>query len=241
MPEAQKQDIMDAQQRVLSATRQKLLKQLLDDPSKQSIDALRAANRALDEVVRAMDSAQGSGQEPIPNWQAVLQYIADAGRKVGKSKLYTDISRGRLKRQPDGTFKPKDVDKYMLSLPVAGTPEGLADKAAERMGRKEEADIRRAEAAARREEFELELREGKHIKKDDLYLELAGRAIALRDGLKSAFEMRAPDLIAMVGGESERLPQFLDATAAIIDAALGQYAAPIEIDVDVEIEDDDAN
>lgn len=226
----------DLQQRIVLAASQKIQQGLLDNPTKQGLEALLAANRILEK-----SASTETKDEPIPNWQAVLQYIADAGRKVGKSKLYTDISRGRLKRQPDGTFKARDVDKYMLSLPMAGTPDGLADKAAERMTRKEEADIRRVEAAARREEFELELRVGKYIKKDDLYLELAGRAIALRDGLKAAFEMRAPEMIDVVGGDNDKLPQFLDAAAAVIDAALGQYAAPMEFELDVDLEGEDAD
>ena len=83
------------------------------------------------------------------------------------------------------------------------------------------------------------MREQKYIRRDQLYLELAARAIALRDALKTAFESRAVQIIAAVDGSADKAPDFLDASAAIIDEALGTYAAPVEIDVSIAIEEED--
>ena len=52
----------------------------------------------------------------LKNPQAVLAYLKDSGRKVGKSKVYEDIKLGALRCQTNGTFRKRDVDVYAASL-----------------------------------------------------------------------------------------------------------------------------
>ena len=79
-------------------------------------------------------------QEHLKNWSAVLAYVQDAGRKLGQTKFFEDVKRGRLKKQADGSFRRRDVDRYMASLPLRETPDGVVERAAERQRKKEEAE-----------------------------------------------------------------------------------------------------
>ena len=91
-------------------------------------------------------------------WKEALTYLnEDCGRKISKTKLFEDIKVGRLRKQPDGTFKRRDLDRYAASLPTAGTPDKLATDAARRQQQKEEQEIRRIKNAADREEFDLKV------------------------------------------------------------------------------------
>ncbi len=119
----------------------------------------------------------------LKDYRAVLTYTEENGRKLKKTKLFDDIKKGRLKKQPDGTFRQRDVDRYMASLPMAGTPDAVAEKAADRQRRKEEADIRKAEAAAEARTFDLAVKKGRYVLKDQVHLELAARAGTLSSGL----------------------------------------------------------
>ena len=47
---------------------------------------------------------------------------------------------------------------------------------------RQEADIRKAEAAAEREEFDLQVKKGRYIRRDQVYAELAARAVTLSSG-----------------------------------------------------------
>ena len=82
------------------------------DPSKENLAVLERATAMLE---KAMDAGQN-----CKNWKEALTYLQeDCGRKIGQTKLFADIKAGRLRKQPDGTFKRRDLDRYAASLPTA--------------------------------------------------------------------------------------------------------------------------
>lgn len=165
------------------------------------------------------------------NTRAVLAYAGECGRKLGRTKLFDDIKIGRLKKQPDGAFKLRDVDRYLATLPMAGTPDTVAERAADRQRRKEEAEIRRIEAVAKKEEFALAVAQGKFVPKERVHLELAGRAATLASGLKTAIEARNLDLIALVEGNPKKSAAFVEMLESFLDEAMSEYSREMEIEV----------
>ena len=211
--------------RILLQTKEDAKRALLEDPTDpRLITAFEKASKLLSTAMQE--------QQKIKTVPEVLAYVSEHGRKLGRAKLYKDIQEARLKRQPDGSFRQKDVDRYMLSLATLGTPDGLTEKVADRQRRKEEADIRRAEAAAAKEEFDLAVKQGKFIPRGAVELEMAVRAIALRDGLKNALETYVLDIIEAVRGDAKCSTAFLERMSRIIDESLGEYARPMIIDVE---------
>lgn len=211
---------------VLLTAKESAKRAALDEPSQANLAALDRASKMLESAMEATKN--------LKNWQAVLDHVADNGRKLSKTKLYSDINRGLLRRQPDGTFRLRDVQRYMASLPMAGTPDALVRKAADRQRRKEEADIRKAEAAAEREEFDLQVKKGRYIRRDQVYAELAARAVTLSSGLKTAFEARNLDLVALVDGNPKKAVTLVEALERICDDALNEYSREMEFEVVLE-------
>ena len=201
------------------------------DPSKENLAVLERATAMLE---KAMDAGQN-----CKNWKEALTYLQeDCGRKIGQTKLFADIKAGRLRKQPDGTFKRRDLDRYAASLPTAGTPDKLATDAARRQREKEEQEIRRIRAVADKEEFILKVKQGQYISRDDV----AARAVALSASLKTEFEARSLDVIALVEGNPKKSGPFVVHIEQVIDEAMNEYAKPIEIEVtfmDVEQAPDD--
>ena len=194
------------------------------DPSKENLAVLERATAMLE---KAMDAGQN-----CKNWKEALTYLQeDCGRKIGQTKLFADIKAGRLRKQPDGSFKRRDLDRYAASLPTAGTPDKLATDAARRQQEKEEQEIRRIRAAADKEEFILKVKQGQYISRDDVYQELAARAVALSASLKTALEARSLDVIALVEGNPKKSGPFVEHIEQVIDEAMNEYAKPIEIEV----------
>lgn len=167
----------------------------------------------------------------LADYRAVVEYIAASRRKLGKSKLFEDIRRGRLKKQADGTFRVRDVDRYMVSLPFSGTPDAVAEKAADRQYRKEESEIRRINAVADKEEFRLSVEKGRYVLKDQVHLELAARAVVLHSGIKTAFEARSLDFIAAVEGNPKKSLALTELLENILDEALHEYSQEMEFEV----------
>lgn len=208
---------------VLLTAKENAKRAALDDPSQANLAALDRASRMLESAMQATTN--------LRDWRAVLAYVSENGRKLGKTKLYNDIGLGRLKKQPDGTFKQRDVDRYMASLPMAGTPDIVAEKAADRQRRKEEADIRKAESVAEREAFDLAVKKGRYILKEQVHLELAARAVALATGLKTALEAQNLDLVATVDGNPKKGAALIERMEAILDEAFNEYSREMEFEV----------
>jgi hypothetical protein len=209
--------------RVLVAVKEKAKRAVLQDPSAANLAALDRATRMLENALQRKSN--------LKDWRAVLSFIAEHGRKLGKSKLYEDIGSGRLKRQSDGTFRQRDVERYMAGLPAAGTSDAVAEKAADRQRRKDEQEIRRIKAVADKEEFALAVNQGKFVPKEQVHLELAARAVTLASGIKSAFEARGLDIIAAVSGNPLKGVALTDILEGILDDALNEYSREMEFEI----------
>ena len=173
-------------------------------------------------------------RETLKTATDVLEHLLKNGRKIKKSKLYQDIRKGILRRNADLTFSVVNVNKYGTTLPMAETPEMVAQEAEERVRRKDNADIRIKEAEARRKELAADVAEGKYIPRDMVAQELAARAGTLNSGLKSAFEAGALDLFDAGGGDPKQAHHFLRKVEAIIDNLSNRYAQPMEIVVNLD-------
>lgn len=186
----------------------------------------------------AMEAEKETPIETFKNVGAVLRYLQeDKGRQIEKSKLYRDIKNGLLRKE-NKVYRKTDVDRYAGSLPLSTTPDGRANSAEDRQRRKEEAEIRIKEAQAEREERKNAIMDGQYIRREDMYQELAARSIALNTGLKSAFREGALDLVLAIGGQADKTELLVRDLEKLIDAACGEYARDMELEVSAGFFDD---
>lgn len=179
-----------------------------------------------------------SSASELKTWAQVLNYLNEScGRKLGKTKLFEDIKKGLLKKKGREGFRQKDVELYAASLPLAGTSDLVAGKARERQVRKEEEEIRRIKAIADKEEFLLAVRKGEYIARQQVYLELAGRAIALSSQLKTNFKARILELVEAAAGKPKKSLELLDLLEAMFDEALHEYAKELDFEVLLEFKE----
>lgn len=212
---------------VLLNAKEQTKRQSLENPTPANLAAFERASKMLENAVDTVNS-----KKLFPNWSAALAYLNDdCNRKVGKTKMFEDIRKGLLKKQTDESFKVRDLDRYAASLPTRGTVDSVAVKAADRQRRKEEAEIRRTEASAKRQEFLLDVDMGKYILKDQVYLELAARAVTLSAGIRTAFESAALDILAAVDGNPKKALVLTEQLEKILDDALNDYSREMEFEV----------
>lgn len=209
-------------QALLSAKEQSK-RAMLEDPSPANVSAFEKSSRLLEDKMQETKA--------LKNISEVLKYIEEQSRKVRKTKLYEDVNKGLLKKQADGTFKIRDVDRYLVSLPMLGTADSVAEKASERQRRKEEQEIRRITAIANKEEFDLAIKQGKYIAKEKVYQELAARAVTLNMQIKTAFEVSAVELVELVEGNPKKTNSLKQKLTEIFENALSEYAKEMDIEV----------
>jgi len=166
----------------------------------------------------------------------VIEYLTNQQRKIAKSKLYADIKSGRLRKRENG-FTQSDVDSYARTLPLMSTPDGQAKAADDLARRKQEAEIKRIEEQAKREQIKRLREEGKLIPREDVEMELSTRAVSLETSLKSAIEVHVLELINAVEGNPNHSHTLINKIEALIDTALNDYAREMEIDVEFSCDD----
>jgi len=158
--------------------------------------------------------------------QDVLVYLKAGGYKIEKSALSNHV-RTRLLIKKDGCFKRKAVDSYAeLHLQSGATGQTAADKkTTDLMERKLRAEVGRAEEKNIRARMEREALEGKLISRDDVELELAGRAVALEAGYDHMVYTMAAGLVEMVGGDQAKVDRLITAMLEAKNEWLNQYAS----------------
>ena len=215
---------------VLLSAKEKAKRLAMDDPSATNLSAYKQASQMLEAIVEE--------QKNFKNYSEVLEYAKEQGRKLGKTKFYEDKNANKIKVQADGSFKIRDVDKYIKSLPSLGSSDALIEKVADRQRQKEEAEIRRIRAIAAKEEFDLARKKGEFIPKDKVQLELASRAIMLSSSIKTAFEVYAIDFVDIVEGNPKKSTQLIEKLEYIFDETMNEYSQPIDFEMHFTLDDE---
>lgn len=205
-------------------------RRMREDPSTQNVTVFEKASRMLE---ARMVKADQPAETAFTDVGAVLRHLERQGRKVKKSKLYNDVKAGLLARQADGRFSPSDVETYAQTLPLVAMPEKDCDRIKELAQRRQVATIQKIEEETARIRFKREVERGRYIPRDDLELELAGRAVVLESGIRQAVEMNVLDLIHLVGGDPRKSQEFLERFEEMLDSALNEYASTAEFEVTI--------
>jgi hypothetical protein len=113
--------------------------------------------------------------------------------------------------------------------------------AEDRQRRKDEAEIRIREAEAYNKEKRNKILDGQYISREQVWQELAGRAVAMNTGLKSAMRAAALDLALTVAGDQGKTDLLIRELEKMIDAASNEYARELRFEVDMGAPEEDEN
>lgn len=207
---------------VLLKVKEKLKRRIDKDSDPKDINALNRVNQML------RDSMGKDGNRNFPNLKSVLEYLQKNGRKVSQSQLYKHLNLGHLRRQPDGSFRQKDVDFYATTLKLVAMPETVADEAGDLALERAREDILKIREQRKSIVFTREKEAGKYILREEVALELASRAATLGLGLRSVFRLMVPDWIRMVGGDVNKAADLAAEFEKNLDLALTEYSKPMD-------------
>jgi hypothetical protein len=197
------------------------------DPTAANIAAAQAAKRAFEEA--ASPAPSGPPERIYKNREEVLAQLHREGYALKKSKLYNDVKRGLLKMRQDKTVAESALRAYIanpdarLEKPEASTPAETAQASAEKL--RWEADLQREMARERKRRNDVD--EGLLMPREQVHLELAGRAAALEAGLKHALTVGVPAVMeeaAAVADKTERNQLVVRRCHELVDAQLNEFA-----------------
>jgi len=177
----------------------------------------------------------------FPNLAAVLEYLKDCGWKSTKSSLYRHHGEGKLLPRSDGAYQLKDVEKYARTwLKQAATGKKMSEQADELQSRKLKQELANLELKYEREAFAHAREQGQYVPREQMEIELAGRAGVLDAGLKHWVQSRAAEWIRTAGGDTKKVGELINLMNRDLDEHINNYAASTEYQVIIDAEEEAA-
>jgi hypothetical protein len=162
-------------------------------------------------------------QNEFDNLRQVAAYLQEQEWKVSQSTVYKHAREGRLRPTADGTYPVRVVDKYATTHLVQKET-GDKVKASALQEDKTRAEVEKLQEQALHAKIRRMALEGKYVLRDQVELELAGRAATLAAGLNFFAQARAGEIVDLVEGNPARTGDLVRELTAAFDEFLNEYA-----------------
>jgi hypothetical protein len=169
------------------------------------------------------------------NKAEILRQLQDLGYEITQRTFYRHCAQGKCRKAENGLYTRRLVKAYVNS------PEGPARTGGDRDDQdgpndvlsieKYRQEILKIKNHNRMADLEYKKKEGLLIEREALYLELAARVVTLDNGFMQSLEMQAPEIIAAIGGDISRTPEFIAVVTAFWHELLNTYATTDEFEV----------
>lgn len=218
---AEESDAEDLQ--AISAAKKRAREAMEKDPSAENIEAFRKAARAVKEFLRPADP----GERIFRNRIEALEYLKGQGYAIEKSKLYGDHKKGLIRLQADKSITLAELERYIkragLEKPAEKAPEGASQVSIEKQ--RHEADLQREMARERKRRNDVA--DGLLMPREQVHLELAGRAVALEAGFKHDISIETAAIMEAaeeIADKTERNQFIVSRLHDLVDRRLNEYA-----------------
>lgn len=212
----------------------KMLKEYQVNSTATKLKDMQAADAALEEFASGLEEKYAPDTMTFPNRLAVAEYLKANGWKVSKSTLYNRTGKAKLVPREDGLYYLKDVKKYArFFLKRQDTGQRVQEQLDEQQRKKMRLEIEKLEEDVARSRMKRQVEEGKYIPRDQIELELAGRAAVLDAGLTHLFQSQAGALIEVAGGDPRKTAEVIHRLIEEKNRFLNQYAAAIDFTVEI--------
>ncbi len=162
-------------------------------------------------------------QNEFDNLRKVAAYLQEQEWKVSQSTVYKHAREGRLRPTADGTYPIQVVDKY-AGTHLVRKETGDKVQASRVQQEKAQAEVEKLQEQAKHARIRRLALEGKYLPREQVELELAGRAAALAAGLNFFAQARAGEIVELVAGDPARTGDLVRELAAAFDEFLNEYA-----------------
>lgn len=194
-------------------------KRMKDDPSKPNVEAFRTLRDEVDKAAADVERPAGEGRQ-FAKKPAALAYLQGRGFAIQKTKFYADCKAGLIPKNALGFFEETVLLTYAANLPVVTKEEDGKLSAEARRRLTADADHKSEQALLAK--MRREKLEGQLVARSEVSRGLAARAQFFRAQIENFGPLLGARIIAAVGGDEARLPEFLalweEATADWMDA-----------------------
>lgn len=200
------------------------------DRTTSRLNDWKAAEKTLEEKINALWARHfppaPADNGNLPTIAEVLVYLNDSGWDIKQSTLYRHKKESKIQPEADGTYSQGKVDKYAKTfLKQKSTGKKVNEKNDELQRKKLEIEIENLELERERKKLAHEKEQGKFIPREQMELELAGRAGILEHGLKQWIQSRAAEWIRTADGDPKKVGEVINLMTRDVDEHLNNYAS----------------
>ena len=208
----------------------KCLKDYQADSTSAHLNDWQKAEGALEVFVVDLWGKHFQDEKSLANILAVVDYLSGQGWKVRKSAVYNHKKEGKLRPQPDGTFRIADVERYAETYlrRKDGTESGKLDKLQQE---KLIAEIDKTKAQARHWTMKAETFSGAYVPKELFEAELAKRAAIFRNDLETFAAAEAGGIVSLAAGDAGKISDVIEWILGRVEDFLARYSEEKEFKV----------
>lgn len=164
----------------------------------------------------------------------VHRQLEEMGYDIAQSTFYRHCDRGSCGKNEKGFYTRRMVSDYVKAKGLLRNGEVEDSAPGPDMSlslAKQRLENEKLELHNKRERLKAAKDEGSVIEREGLYLEIAAREVALDGMFRQRMEMDATQIIAAVGGDTARLPEFNEMIFAIWEELMTDFANVEEFEV----------
>ncbi len=208
----------------------KCLKDYQADSTSAHLNDWQKAEGALEAFVVDLWGKHFQDEKALSNILAVVDHLSAQRWKVKKSTVYNHRKEGKIRPQPDGSFRVADVERYAEAYlrRKDGGESGKLDKLQER---KLNAEISKTEAQARHWATKADAYSGAYVPRDLFERELAKRAAIFRNDLETFSSAEAGGIVSLAAGDPGRIPDVIEHLLGRFEEFLARYTEEREFKV----------
>ncbi|MFA5284509.1 MAG: hypothetical protein WC347_02820 [Smithellaceae bacterium] len=162
--------------------------------------------------------------------QDVIRRVNEMGFKLAKS-AYNHAERGLLRPNELGIYTQDIIDKYIVQANLKKKDGSRREKQEKSNSERQNAETRRINAQAEREEFKLQRERGLYVPKESFERELSYRAMVFKMDGDSFCRSEAGAIIELVSGDKDKIPDLQEFLLERFHKWLARYAADKEFTV----------
>jgi hypothetical protein len=185
----------------------------------------KSAEKELDKYIEKLWAKHFQGERSFPNIPAVVRYLDEQGWKISQASVYNHQRAGKIKPNVKGEFPLSAVERYIVEANlrrVDGSKSPMGDSADESKKSQYETEILRVKSLQVAHAFEI--KKGSYVPRDAFEHALAQRAALFKSDLEAFIRCQAGEMISLVSGSSEKIPDLIDYMLDQFEKCLGRYA-----------------
>lgn len=199
-----------------------------ENPTKINNNALKAADRALDEYINNLEIKYLHEKPPFKNVSAVVKWFANQDFEIKKTKIYEDVKTGKLKVRKDKKINFAAVEEYIINEQLkkkgdyAETGENLA-----RQKKYFETELIKERLEQQKLDRDIKLK--KYVLIERVEMEQAIKARVFKAGIRHMFQVFMREFLIECEGNLNKISDAVDFWIKKADDLFDDFARLEEI------------